>query len=64
MKYVYLSPLHHAARRTDLSKGTHYLIIVSVRCLVHRASQLSEAYTHSFFHQQKVVKNPLDAAVR
>jgi len=25
---------------------------------------LSEAYTHSFFGQQKVVKNPLDAAVR
>lgn len=42
----------------------HYLIIVSVRCLVHRANQLSEAYTHSFFDQQKVVKNPLDAAVR
>lgn len=41
-----------------------YLIIVSVRCLVHRTDQLSEAYTHSFFGQQKVVKNPLDAAVR
>lgn len=41
-----------------------YLIIVSVRCLVHRADQLSEAYMHSFFGQQKVVKNPLDAAVR